>query len=109
MSSDDVVSSRIAAVSLLIEKLSSSNLSKLIIAGFFGILLYSMFEQRTILISTLITSPTIAIVFGALVLMLLIAFALNTIFNLQQERINNLQRQIDEDHRRILDILGKEP
>lgn len=106
--SDDAVSNRIVAASTLIEQISSSNLSKLVVAGFFGIILYTMFEQRSILISALISSPTIAIVFGALVLILLIAVGLNHIFNLQQERIEHLQHQIDEDHRRILDILGKE-
>ena len=105
--SNDVVSARIVAISTLIEKLSSSNLTKLIVAGFFGILLYTLFEQRTIFISTLMTSPTLAFVFGALILMLLIAFALNHIFNLQQDRINNLQHQVDEDHKHILEILRK--
>jgi FtsH-binding integral membrane protein len=103
----DDLSNRIIATSTLIDKLSQSNLSKIIVAAFFGVLIYAIFEQRTIILSAIIGSPSMAVVFGVVILILIIFVILNQLYQIQQDRIIHLERQVAEDHIKILDILHR--
>ena len=105
--SDDNLSNRIIATSTLIDKLSNSNLSKIVITAFFAVILYAIFEQRTIILSSIITSPSMAVVFGVVILILIIFGILNQLYHIQQERINHLERQVEDDHKRIIEILNR--
>lgn len=105
--SDDNLSNRIIATSTLIDKLSQSNLSKIIVAAFFSVIIYAIFEQRQIILSSIITSPSMAVVFGVVILILIIFGILNQLYHIQQERIAHLEKQVDDDHKRIIEILHR--
>lgn len=115
---DDKIAGRINAVSTLIEKLSSSNIGKLTMFGLFGVILVSIYEQRAIILTSIISSPSMGVAIGGAFLVILVCtlfiaiynkmdMAQQQIYKIQQERIDHLEQEVLEDHKRIIEILSK--
>ena len=86
--------------------------------GFFGVILVSIYEQRAIILTSVIASPSMGVAIGGAFLVMLVSMLFMTIYNkmdmaqqqiykIQQERIEHLEREVAEDHRKIIEILSK--
>jgi hypothetical protein len=86
--------------------------------GFFGVIILSIYEQRSIILTTIIASPSMGVAIGGAFLVILISALFMAIYNkmdtaqqqiykIQQDRITHLEQEVAEDHKKIIEILTR--
>lgn len=86
--------------------------------GLFGVILVSIYEQRVIILTSIIASPSMGVAIGGAFLVILVSMLFTAIYNkmdmaqqqiykIQQERIDHLEQEVLEDHKKIIQILSK--
>lgn len=115
---DDPIAERMEASASLIDTISKSNLSKLIFGGISGVFIYSLWENRNNVLLALLSSQSAMVVMGTIMVFLTLGWiamgimakiekSQQAIQMFQQERIKQLEEQVDSDHRLMLDALER--
>lgn len=114
----DPIAERLEASATLVKEISNSNFAKMSATSIGAVFLYALWENRTNVLVAIMSSPTIALTLLAAAIALGIGWlfaavlakverAQTQLLNMQQGRIQQLEEQVETDHKLMLDALAR--